>query len=136
MSGQGTAATALRSARRRRSISRHLASIPTWAVYGFVRVLMVLAPRPRQVQDPLALPPSRRGGGSPLIRWAVALYRHSAAREHFHRHGGNCCLFLPSCSEYAKRAGEKYGFFKALMLIGDRLRRCRADTTEAYVDFP
>ncbi len=136
VTGQTSAATAPPAARRRPSISRHLASIPTWLVYGFVRVLVVVAPRPRRDQDPLAPPPARRGGGSLLIRWTVALYRHSSARDHLHRHGSNCCLFLPTCSEYAVRAGEKYGFFKALMLIGDRMRRCRADTKEAYVDFP
>jgi len=34
------------------------------------------------------------------------------------------CNFKPSCSEYFKRALERYGFFKGVSLGVSRIRRC------------
>ncbi|MBW6515840.1 MAG: membrane protein insertion efficiency factor YidD [Candidatus Cloacimonetes bacterium] len=35
-----------------------------------------------------------------------------------------CCRFTPSCSEYARQAFLKYGFFTALFLAGKRVLKC------------
>jgi hypothetical protein len=37
---------------------------------------------------------------------------------------GSQCRFTPSCSAYAISAFEKYGFFRALLLVARRLLRC------------
>ncbi|MBI1742272.1 membrane protein insertion efficiency factor YidD [Candidatus Acetothermia bacterium] len=34
------------------------------------------------------------------------------------------CRFYPSCSEYAKQAIQKYGFFKGMWLAIKRIARC------------
>jgi len=34
------------------------------------------------------------------------------------------CMFIPSCSEYAKQAIEKHGVFKGLYLFLRRIIRC------------
>jgi putative membrane protein insertion efficiency factor len=34
------------------------------------------------------------------------------------------CVFYPTCSEYAKQAIEKYGFFKGVILGFKRIMRC------------
>ena len=35
-----------------------------------------------------------------------------------------CCRFYPTCSQYAKEAFEKHGFFRAIGLILKRILRC------------
>lgn len=35
-----------------------------------------------------------------------------------------CCRFVPTCSEYALLAVEKYGVAKGLLLAGKRLLKC------------
>ena len=119
---------------------RALACIPVGAIYGVVLFLTRIAPDRRQHahrhQD--ACPPdshARTGIGAYLIRGSVALYRFSLVHDLMHRDGERC-MFVPSCSEYADRAALKYGFSDALMMIGDRFRRCRADTTDDFTDFP
>lgn len=38
--------------------------------------------------------------------------------------GGACCRFVPTCSEYAMQALEKYGAFKGSCLALRRLLKC------------
>ncbi|MBQ7794469.1 MAG: membrane protein insertion efficiency factor YidD [Clostridia bacterium] len=38
--------------------------------------------------------------------------------------GVSSCRFIPTCSEYAYQAFEKYGFFKGGYLAARRLLRC------------
>lgn len=38
--------------------------------------------------------------------------------------GGGCCRFIPTCSEYALEAVEKYGAFKGSMLAIKRILKC------------
>lgn len=38
--------------------------------------------------------------------------------------GGACCRFIPTCSQYAKEALEKYGAFKGSCLAIRRLLKC------------
>lgn len=114
---------------------RAFASIGVAVLYLVVLVLMKIAPD-RSAMDLAAVAARHPNGrGSRAIRWSVYLYRSSLISRHFKRAGGRC-MFLPSCSEFALRAAEKYGLFHGLMVIGDRFRRCRADTCEDYVDFP
>jgi len=40
---------------------------------------------------------------------------------------GDRCPMYPSCSQYAKEAFHRYGFFKGLILTFDRLLRCGSD---------
>ena len=35
-----------------------------------------------------------------------------------------CCRFEPTCSQYAKQALQRHGFFKAILLISKRLLKC------------
>ena len=41
---------------------------------------------------------------------------------------GSNCRFIPSCSEYAYEAVEKYGVIKGLYLGFKRILRCRPGT--------
>lgn len=43
-------------------------------------------------------------------------------KKHFSR--GNCCRFVPSCSEYTYEAVKKYGTIKGLFLGFKRILRC------------
>jgi putative membrane protein insertion efficiency factor len=36
----------------------------------------------------------------------------------------NSCRFQPTCSEYAKQAFIKYGFFKGFRMAAKRISRC------------
>ena len=35
-----------------------------------------------------------------------------------------CCIYEPTCSNYAIIALKKYGFFKGLLLIFKRIKKC------------
>lgn len=49
----------------------------------------------------------------------LAGYRGSISKAR-----GPVCNFEPSCSHYFEQAIEQYGFFKAMVMTGDRLQRC------------
>lgn len=38
--------------------------------------------------------------------------------------GGSCCRFIPTCSQYAIEAIEKYGAVKGLFLATKRILKC------------
>ena len=46
------------------------------------------------------------------------------------------CRFLPTCSEYALEAYEKYGFFKGTYLTVRRLLRCHPFCKGGYDPVP
>ncbi len=46
------------------------------------------------------------------------------------------CRFYPSCSSYAIKAFNKYGFIKGLIKTIDRLSRCNSRNTDSCIDFP
>ena len=54
-----------------------------------------------------------------LFLWLIRFYRRaiSPARP-------PCCRFIPTCSEYALEAVEKYGAWKGGWLAFKRLMRC------------
>ena len=45
-------------------------------------------------------------------------------QKHLSFHNKNSCVFIPSCSEYAQEAIEKYGVFKGSRLGFFRILRC------------
>ncbi|MBR6523190.1 MAG: membrane protein insertion efficiency factor YidD [Clostridia bacterium] len=57
-------------------------------------------------------------------------------RNHISPNKPPCCRFTPTCSEYAKEAFEKYGFFKALRLTIWRLLRCNPFSKSGYDPLP
>jgi putative component of membrane protein insertase Oxa1/YidC/SpoIIIJ protein YidD len=122
---------------------RVLRTIPSAMVWVFVQVLMRVAPdgeyhrqrmRKGSREDDSSQAPTVRFGYQ-IILIAVSLYRTSFLHNYLHR-GGYPCLFIPSCSEYAIRAARKYGFWRGLMLIGDRFRRCHPSYRGDWIDFP
>lgn len=42
------------------------------------------------------------------------------------------CVFSLSCSEYAKRAIEEFGFFKGVVMGADRLTRCNSSAHQFF----
>jgi putative component of membrane protein insertase Oxa1/YidC/SpoIIIJ protein YidD len=122
---------------------RALRTGPSALVWFFVQVLMRVAPDGAYYRQRIGKR-SREYASSQLftgrygyriILIAVSLYRRSFLHNYLHR-SGYPCLFIPSCSEYAIRAAQKYGFWRGLMLIGDRFRRCDPSYRGAWIDFP
>lgn len=50
------------------------------------------------------------------------------------RHG--CCIYTPTCSQYALEAYEKYGFFKGTFLTVWRIMRCNPFSKGGYDPVP
>ncbi len=48
----------------------------------------------------------------------------------------NCCIFVPSCSQYAMEAIEKYGALKGGWLTFKRLLRCNPFNKGGYDPVP
>jgi hypothetical protein len=44
------------------------------------------------------------------------------------------CRFYPSCSEYAKQAIEKYGFWRGALIAVKRLLRCQPFSKKSGFD--
>ena len=45
---------------------------------------------------------------------------------------GSRCRFSPSCSQYAREAFERHGFFRGLVIAGARLLRCHPFGRSGY----
>ncbi len=118
--------------------------VPTLLAYAVVKILMRVAPdgeeyhrkiKRRRLGESESMSPRKRRGYK-LVAYFLSLYRRSLLRNYLHR-TGDPCRFIPSCSEYAVRATEKYGFWRGLMLTGDRFRRCTPSYRgDHWVDFP
>lgn len=50
--------------------------------------------------------------------------------------GHSTCIFVPTCSEYAIQAYEKYGFFKGTLLTIWRILRCNPFNRGGYDPVP
>lgn len=50
--------------------------------------------------------------------------------------GGACCRYVPTCSEYARQAIEKYGAAKGIWLALKRLSRCHPFHAGGYDPVP
>jgi hypothetical protein len=63
------------------------------------------------------------------------VYRRSSVHWYLHRNGYPC-RFIPSCTDYAVRAVEKYGLLRGAWMTASRFRRCVPGYVGDYVDFP
>ena len=49
---------------------------------------------------------------------------------------GRRCRYLPTCSEYAKTAVERYGAWKGVTMAGGRLLRCQPFGSSGFDPVP
>lgn len=63
--------------------------------------------------------------------WLIGFYR-----KHISPFKAPCCKYVPTCSEYALEAYEKYGFFKGTRLTVWRLLRCNPFSKGGYDPLP
>lgn len=56
-----------------------------------------------------------------ILIFCIKFYRHQISPLK----GVGCCRFIPTCSEYALEAVEKYGAIKGGYLAIKRILRCR-----------
>jgi len=64
-------------------------------------------------------------------RWTLRVIRRY--QERGHRVG--CCVFTPTCSDYARLAIARHGTFRGLAMTTRRLLRCHGGNAGA-TDFP
>ena len=62
----------------------------------------------------------------------VALWLIRFYQKHISPYRKPCCKFVPTCSEYAVEAYEKYGFFKGTRLTVWRILRCNPFSKGGY----
>ena len=62
----------------------------------------------------------------------VALWLIRFYQKHISPYRKPCCKFVPTCSEYAIEAYEKYGFFKGTRLTVWRILRCNPFSKGGY----
>ena len=65
-----------------------------------------------------------------LLLALIRFYRHSISPLR-----PPCCRFIPTCSEYALEAVEKYGVFKGGWLALRRLSRCHPLHRQKSVEY-
>ena len=65
-----------------------------------------------------------------LLLWCIRFYRRriSPARP-------PCCRFIPTCSEYALEAVEKYGALKGGFLAVRRLLKCQPFHKQESIEY-
>lgn len=56
-----------------------------------------------------------------ILIYLIKFYRHQISP----RKVTSCCRFIPTCSEYALEAVEKYGAIKGTYLAVRRILKCR-----------
>jgi len=54
-----------------------------------------------------------------ILLWLISFYQ-----KHISKLKKPCCRYYPTCSEYSKRAIEKFGAVKGLYLAVKRILRC------------
>ena len=65
------------------------------------------------------------------LLWAIRFYRAAISPMH-----QPCCRFIPTCSEYALEAVEKYGALKGGFLAIRRILRCHPLCKGGYDPVP
>ena len=55
-----------------------------------------------------------------VLIWAIRFYQKSISPYK----GGSCCRFIPTCSEYALQAVEKYGAIRGSYKAIKRILKC------------
>lgn len=63
--------------------------------------------------------------------WLIRFYR-----KHISPFRAPCCKYVPTCSEYALEAYERYGFLKGTRLTVWRLLRCNPFSKGGYDPLP
>ena len=66
-----------------------------------------------------------------LMLWLIRFYKKGISP-----YRQNCCIFVPSCSQYAIEAIEKYGALKGGWLTFKRLLRCNPVSKGGYDPVP
>ena len=66
-----------------------------------------------------------------VLIWLVKFYR-----RHISPHTAPCCRFVPTCSQYALEAIEKYGAVKGGWLAMKRILRCHPFCKGGYDPVP
>lgn len=56
-----------------------------------------------------------------ILLWMIRFYRKYLSGL---KRNGGCCRYIPTCSQYAMEAIEKYGAGKGLLLAIWRILRC------------
>ncbi len=65
------------------------------------------------------------------LLWLITLYRVSISPLH-----GPCCRYIPTCSQYAMEAVQKYGAIKGGYLAVRRVLRCNPFSKGGYDPVP
>ena len=66
-----------------------------------------------------------------VLLWLISFYRRNLSPLK-----PPCCRFIPTCSEYAMQAIEKYGAFKGGLLALRRLLKCHPFHKGGYDPVP
>ena len=66
-----------------------------------------------------------------MLLWLIRFYRRSVSPMH-----RPCCRFIPTCSQYALEAIEKYGAVKGGFLAVRRILRCNPLCKGGYDPVP
>ena len=66
-----------------------------------------------------------------MLLWLIRFYRTSVSPMH-----RPCCRFIPTCSQYALEAIEKYGALKGGFLALRRILRCNPLCKGGYDPVP
>ena len=66
-----------------------------------------------------------------ILLWMVLFYRVNISPLH-----GPCCRYIPTCSQYAMEAIEKYGAIKGGLLAAYRILRCNPFSKGGYDPVP
>jgi putative membrane protein insertion efficiency factor len=67
----------------------------------------------------LAKPPHETNPVTIVLKTTITLYQHVVSSSQ-----ADACNFHPSCSRFAQRAIERYGFLWGTLMTSDRLMRC------------
>lgn len=134
--------TNLRSLRSKGAVDMILSFIATLFSFFVFNLLMILTKvTPKRYRLPSRSKTSqkkhrpRRFFGGSIILLLVYIYRRSLLRDRLCRTGYSC-RFIPSCTEYAARAVQKFGFGRGLLMTGGRFYRCNPEYNGDYIDFP
>ena len=68
-----------------------------------------------------------------VLLWCIQFYRRCISPN---KRGGPCCRYIPTCSQYALTAIERYGAFKGGRLAAWRLMRCNPWSKGGYDPVP
>ena len=66
-----------------------------------------------------------------MLLWLIRFYRRGVSPMH-----RPCCRFIPTCSQYALEAVEKYGAVKGGFLALRRILRCNPSSKGGYDPVP